>query len=129
MDAVFQNFRRSFGSTTPFFHSLSLDLPTIMEELYRRADKYSMLEDSIRAASQTVMIIAQSSKTTNKGQFEQKGSQGKNQKRSRDQSERKTEPPQFTPLNISYNKLIPLIQDHPNFKWPTPIQLDPIQRN
>ena len=62
MDAVLQNFRRSFGPTTPFFHSLSLDPPTTMEELYRRADKYSTLEDNIWAASQTVMITAQSNK-------------------------------------------------------------------
>ena len=35
---VLQNFRRSFGPTTPFFQSLSLDPPATMEELYRRAD-------------------------------------------------------------------------------------------
>ena len=35
MDAVLQNFRRSFGRTTPFFQSLSLDPPAIMEELYQ----------------------------------------------------------------------------------------------
>ena len=56
MDAVLQNFRRSFGPTTPFFQSLSLDPPATMEELYRRADKFSTLEDNIQAASQTVMI-------------------------------------------------------------------------
>ena len=74
MDAVLQNFRMSFRPTTPFFHSLSLDLPAKMEELYKWADKYSMLEDNIRAASQTVMITAQSSKSATKGQSEQKGS-------------------------------------------------------
>ena len=36
MDAVFQNFRRSFGTTTPFFQSLSLDPLATIEELYRR---------------------------------------------------------------------------------------------
>ena len=56
IDAVLQNFRRSFGPTTPFFQSLSLDPPVTMEELYRRADKFSTLEDNIRATSQTVMI-------------------------------------------------------------------------
>ena len=56
MDEVLQNFRRSFGPTTPFFQSLSLDSPATMEELYRRVDKFSTLEDNIRAASQTVMI-------------------------------------------------------------------------
>ena len=30
----------------PFFRSLSLDLLATMEELYRRADRYSMLEDN-----------------------------------------------------------------------------------
>ena len=85
MDAVLQNFRRSFRPTTPFFHSLSMDPPVTMEELYRQTDKYSTLEDNIRAASQTVMITAQSSKPTTKGQSKQKGSQSKNQKRSPDQ--------------------------------------------
>ena len=51
MDAVLHNIRRSFGPTTPFFQSLSYDPPVTMEELYRRADKFSMLEDNIRAAS------------------------------------------------------------------------------
>ena len=81
MDAVLQNFRRSFRPTTPFFQSLSLDPPTTMEELYRRADKYSTLEDNIRAASQMVMITAQSGKAATKSEPEQKGSQSKGQKR------------------------------------------------
>ena len=127
MDAVLQNFRRSFGSTTLFFHLLSLDPPTTLEELYRQADKYLTLKDNIRAASQTAMITAQSSKPVTKGQPKPKGS--KNQKRSRDQSERKREPRQFTPLNISYDRLLPLIWDHPDFEWPKPIQSDPVQLN
>ena len=48
MDAILHDFRSSFGPTTLFFHSLSLDPPGTMEELYRRADKYSTLEDNIR---------------------------------------------------------------------------------
>ena len=60
MDVVLQNFRRSFGPLTPFFHSLSLDPPEIMEELYKRANRYSMLEDNIRVVTQTVMITNQS---------------------------------------------------------------------
>ena len=80
MDVVLQNFRRSFGPTTPFFQSLSLDPQATMEELYRRADKFSTLEDNIRAASQIVMITAQTNKPTAKGPSEQKCSQGKSQK-------------------------------------------------
>ena len=70
MDTVLQNFRRSFGLTTLFFHLLSLDPPAIMEELYIRADKYSTLEDNIRAASQITMITTQSNKSATKGQSE-----------------------------------------------------------
>ena len=75
------------------------------------------------------MITAQNSKLEAKGQSEQKGSQSKNQKSSREQSERKKEPPQFTPLSIYYDRLLLLIQDHFDFKWHTPIQLDPEQHN
>ena len=56
MDAVLQNFRRSFGPSTPFIHSLFLYPPIIMEELYKREDRYSTLEDNIRVATQTVKI-------------------------------------------------------------------------
>ena len=74
MDVVLQNFRRSFGSTILFFQSLSLDPPATIEELYRRADKFSTLEDNIRDASKTIMIIAQSNKPAAKGPSEQKSS-------------------------------------------------------
>ena len=67
-------FRRSFEPTTPFFHLVSLDLPVKMEELYRWANRYSTLEDNIWAASQTVMITAQSGKPATTGQLEPKGS-------------------------------------------------------
>ena len=70
MDAVLQNFKKSFMPSTPFFHSLSLDPPATMEELYRRVDRYSTLEDNIRAMTQTVMITskpARSSKLEGKG--------------------------------------------------------------
>ena len=129
MDAVQQNFRRSFGPTTPFFQSLSLDLPATMEELYRRADKFSTLEDNIWAASQTVMITTQSGKPVVKGSSEQKSSQNKGQKRPDGQSEKRKEPPQFTPLNTAYDRLLPLIQDLPDFKWPSPMRVGPDQCN
>ena len=93
MDAVLQNFRRSFRPTTPFFQSLSLDPPVTMEEFYRRADKFSTLEDNIRAASQTVMITAQNNKPATKGPSEQKSNQIKSQKRPDGQSEKKRDPP------------------------------------
>ena len=39
------------------------------------------------------------------------------------------DPPQFTPLNISYDRLLPLIRDHPEFKWPPPMRASPDQHN
>ena len=116
MDTVLQTFRRSFGPTTPFFQSLSLDPSATMEELYRRADKFSTLEDNIQATSQTIMITTQSGNPTAEGSSEQKGSQNKGQKRPDGQSEKRKESPQFTPLNIAYDRLLPLIRDLPDFK-------------
>ena len=103
-----------------------------MEELYRRADKYSMLEDNIIAAAQTVMIINQPNEgniLSRKKPSESKEGQGRDRKWSHDQSQKKRELPQFTPLNISYEKLLAIISNLPEFKWPAPIQTDPSQRN
>ena len=75
MDAVLQNFRRSFKPTTPFVYSLSLYPLATMEELYRRADRYSKLEDNIHEATQIVMITskpAESNKMEGKKSFESK---------------------------------------------------------
>ena len=62
MDAILQNFRISFGPSTPIFQSLSLDPSTTMEELYKWVDKYLMLEDNIRATTQTIVITNQPAK-------------------------------------------------------------------
>ena len=82
MDAVLQNFRKSFLPSTLFFHSLSLDPPATMEELYRRVDRYSTLED-ICAVTQTIVIIsklARSSKSERKKLPEPEEGHGKNRK-------------------------------------------------
>ena len=105
MDAVLQNFRRSFGPTTPFFQSLSLDPPATMEELYRRADKFSTLEDNVRDASQTIMITTQSGKPATKGSSEHKCSQGKGPKRPDGQSEKRKDPPPPPPVHCSQHRL------------------------
>ena len=38
-------------------------------------------------------------------------------------------PPQFTALNIAYDRLLPIIRDLPDFKWPPPMKAGPDQRN
>ena len=128
MDVVFQNFRISFVPSTPFFQSLSLDPPATMEELYRRADRYSMLKDNIRAATQTVMITNQpteGNKSPRKKPFESKEGQSRDRKRSRDKSKKKKELSQFTPLKVSYERLLAIIHDFLEFKWPKTIQTNP----
>ena len=107
-----------------------------MEELYRRVDNYSTLEDNIHIATQNVIItskLAGSSKLKGKKSSKPKEGQSKNRKRSRDQSQKEKEPPQFTPppppLNITYERFLPLILDLLDFKWPAPIKTDFSQRN
>ena len=38
-------------------------------------------------------------------------------------------PPQFTALNIAYDRLLPLIRDLPDFKWPPLMRAGPDQHN
>ncbi|KAJ9702972.1 hypothetical protein PVL29_004643 [Vitis rotundifolia] len=49
MDAVLQIFKRSICPGTPFFESLAKKPPTTIDDLFRRASKYSMLEDDVRS--------------------------------------------------------------------------------
>ena len=91
-----------------------------------------MLEDKIHATTQAVMITNQPvkrNKTPGKKPSESKEGQSKDRKRSRDQSQNKKELQQYTSLNISYERLLPIIHDLPEFKWPASIQMDPSQRN
>ena len=81
MDSILQNFRKSFAPSTPFFHSLSLDPPTIIEELYIWVDRYSTLEDNICEATKTIMITSKpvgNSKLEGKKPPEPGKGQGKN---------------------------------------------------
>ncbi|RVX18536.1 hypothetical protein CK203_006462 [Vitis vinifera] len=64
MDAVLQIFKRSICPGTPFFESLAKKPPTTMDDLFRRANKYSMLEDDVRAATQQVLVAGRASRET-----------------------------------------------------------------
>ena len=75
------------------------------------------------------MITAQSSKATVKGPIGQKSDQSKSQKRPDGQAEKKKDPPQFTALNITFDRLLPLIRGLPDFKWPPPMRAGPDQSN
>ena len=63
MDAVLQIFKRSICPGTPFFESLAKKPSTTMTDLFRRANKYSMLEDDVRATTQQVLVAGQASRS------------------------------------------------------------------
>ena len=84
-----------------------------------------MLEDNIRAVTQFVMIMSQPWEGNNpfaKEPSKSKEGQNRDRKRSNDQSQKKREPPQFTLLNVSYERLLLIICDLSVFKWPVVIQ-------
>ena len=63
IDVVLQIFKRSICLSTPFFESLVKKPPMTMDDLFRRASKYSMLEDDVRAATQQVLVAGQTSRS------------------------------------------------------------------
>lgn len=56
MDDVLQIFKRSIYPGTPFFESLAKKPPVSMDDLFRQANKYSMLEYDVRATTQQVLV-------------------------------------------------------------------------
>nr|CAN68523.1 hypothetical protein VITISV_025156 [Vitis vinifera] len=127
MDVVLQIFKRSICPGTPFFESLSKKPPTTMDDLFRRANKYSMLEDDVRAATQQVLVAGRPSR----GNSERNTKPPNRPKQSdrRQEGPSRLEMPPLTPLSISYEKLLPMIQDLSDFKWPKPIGTDPSTRD
>ncbi|RVX19369.1 hypothetical protein CK203_008851 [Vitis vinifera] len=125
MDAVLQIFKRNICPRTPFFESLAKKPPTTMDDLFRRASKYPMLEDDIRAATQQVLVAGQTTKSEAIRSFKAPNHPGSS---NRGQDER--HPPLIqTPLTKSYEKLLPIIRDLPGFRWPVPIRSSPSERN
>ena len=107
MDVVLQIFKRSICPGTPFFKSLAKKPPTTMDDLFRRASKYSMLEDDVRAATQQILVAGQTYRT---------GAERSSKllDRSRPSERRQGEPsrpelPPLTPLTVSYEKFLPMI--------------------
>ena len=127
MDAVLQIFKRSICPGTPFFESLAKKPPITMDDLFRRANKYSMLEDDVRAATQQVLVAGQASRGGT-----ERNAKPPNRPRPFDQrqegSSRPDRPP-LTPFSISYEKLLPMIQGLSDFRWPRPQGTDPSKRD
>ncbi|RVW68622.1 hypothetical protein CK203_058867 [Vitis vinifera] len=114
MDAVLQIFKRSICPGTPFFESLAKKPPTTMDDLFRRANKYSMLEDDVRAATQQVLVAGRASRD-NADRHAKPPDRPKPVDRRQDGPSRPDRPP-ITPLSISYEKLLPMIQGLSDFR-------------
>ena len=63
IDVVLQIFKRSICLGTPFFELLAKKPPTTMDDLFRCASKYSMLEDDVRASTQQILVAGQASRS------------------------------------------------------------------
>nr|CAN81814.1 hypothetical protein VITISV_036990 [Vitis vinifera] len=127
MDAVLQIFKRSICPDTPFFESLAKKPPTTMDDLFRRANKYSMLEDDVRAATQQVLVAGRPSRSNTEGNTKPPDRPKPSDRKQEGPS--RPEMPPLTPLSISYEKLLPMIQGLSDFRWPRPIGTDPSTRD
>ena len=120
MDAVLQIFKRSICQGTPFFKSLTKKPPTMMDYLFRRASKYSMLEDDVRAATQQVLVAGQASRSGDERSAKLPDWPRPSDRRQEGPS--RPEMPPLTPFSISYEKFLPMIQDISDFRWPRPLE-------
>nr|CAN67557.1 hypothetical protein VITISV_018420 [Vitis vinifera] len=127
MDAVLQIFKRSICPGASFFESLAKKPPTTMDDLFRRANKYSMLEDDVRAATQQVLVAGRPSR----GEAEKNAKPPDRPRPSDRRQEGPSRPERLppTPLSISYEKLLPVIQGLSDFRWPRPQGTDPSTRD
>ncbi|RVW57815.1 hypothetical protein CK203_115941 [Vitis vinifera] len=125
MDAVLQIFKWSICPGTPFFESLAKKPPTSMDDLFRRASKYSMLEDDVRAATQQVLVAGQAARSEATRSFKSPNHLGLS-----NMGQDEWRPPLIrTPFTKSYEKLLPIIRDLPGFRWSVPIRSNPSERD
>ena len=112
MDAIMQIFKRSINPGTPLFESLSKKSFVTTDDLFKRVNKYPMLENDVQIASQQVLVTNRPTKNN-----EVKSSKFLNQ--SRQVSKRRASQQQqvrLTPLRISYERLISIIRDLLDFR-------------
>ena len=86
-----------------------------------------MLEDDVHAATQQILVAGQTSKSDAERSSKLPDWPRLFDRRQENQS--RPELPSLTPLSISYEKLLPMIQDLSDFRWPGPIRKDPSKRD
>ena len=126
-DVVLQIFKRSICPGTPFFESLAKKPLVTMDDLLIRANKYSMLEDGVCVATKQILVTSQPAKNNavrnpKSASQRRQSSRGQGKQRQPDQSN-------LTPLSVSYEKLLPMIRELSDFRWPEPLKTDPTKSN
>ena len=124
IDAVLQIFKQNICPSTPFFKSLAKKPPTTMDDLFWCTKKYSMLEYDVRAATQQILVTGQPTKTDAERSFKPPNQQRSSGCRQGEQSHS-----ELPPLTMSYEKLLPMIRELSNFRWPEPIKSDLAKRD
>ncbi|XP_034707008.1 uncharacterized protein LOC117930459 [Vitis riparia] len=127
MDVLLQIFKRSICPSTPFFESLAKKPLTTMDDLFRRANKYSMLEDDIHAATQQILVTRQPFRSDVARSSKPLSQQRPLNRRQGEQ--RQLDSPPLTPLIVSYEKFLPMIRELFDFRWLKPLKADPAKRD
>lgn len=128
MDTMMQAIKEAFFSNTLIFNSISLDPPMTIDELFQQANKYSMLDDDLCASLQWTKALAQEDNhwSSNCRTAERSTSHVGNKRRTKyDCGVRRGQ--LFTPIKLSYSRLLDLIQSNEGFAWPQPMRNDPSQ--
>lgn len=107
-----------------FFESIAKKLPTSMDDLFKRDDKYAMLEYDVWIASWLDFGYESTNKKNNKA-ISSKSSNNQSKQGERKQDGRQQQQPlRLTLLIVSYEHLLLLIQELPKFKWLESIKID-----
>ena len=127
MDVVLQIFKRSICPVIPFFESLAKKPPMTMDDLFKGANKYSMLKDDVRAATQQVLVtsrlaINDSARSSKAMSQQRQWVEGKADKQQSNQAN-------LILLKILYEKFLPMIRELSDFRWPEPIKMDPTKKD
>lgn len=98
-----------------------------MSDLFKRANKYSMLKDDVHATTQQVLVTNRNARNDSI-----RNSKPENQCRKIGKGQNKQQQPtqaSLTLLNISYDKFLSMIRDLSDFRWLEPIKTYPTKQD
>ncbi|RVW70917.1 hypothetical protein CK203_059989 [Vitis vinifera] len=124
------SFKSSNEAYAQALHSLNHSLRSLPRQWMTCSDMQAntqMLEDDVRAATQQIWLPDRHPEATWKESSKLPDLPRPSGRRQEEQSHPKL--PLLMPLSISYEKLLPMIQDLSDFRWPGLIRIDPAKRD